>query len=241
MSAPELARHLGNGSTRIMVEPRRKLQWHKPSVYVPALQWTARMGITRYEWARRDTPADQRAFFEHLARLYRLKTPQPMPRDLLERLHAAKTVDEQGMEVFADFGKFREEIDKYEINTTDPTGEWRFHVYAEQQPDGTIMDRLACSCCDYRTLPDWELMVRLRSWVLDDTRDAFMILPGQDINREGWATRYENVRFNNLQWISPRLAVPQGCPARAGEPCVYRSGEEPAKYGPCVHCGQEPS
>lgn len=205
-SACPIARRLPDGSMRILVDPERRPSFHRPSTTVPPLQWSPATGITRYEWARRHTPEKQRAFFEHLRRVYRARPPRLLPEDLVREMIDSTTDQPNGTRGFEDaaYEGFAERVDEYEIHTTDPTGQWRFHLAAELWR-GELCDRLAVSCRDYRTLPDWALLVRLRSWILDDSREAFIWLPDTNPTIEGWERRYENARFNNLQMISPRL------------------------------------
>ena len=204
----EVARDLADGSTKILAHPR-KTEWHKPKVYVPSVQWRPATDVTRYEWARRSTPPHQRPFFEDLQRRVRETPPSLMTKDLVKKLKAAQVTMSNGMSGFDPkvFDSLKGELDSCEIHTTDPTGEWRFQISAEIWR-GVLCDRIGVSCRDYRTLPDWELLVRLRSWVLPDNREAFIWLPDMDPELSGWQARYENARFNNLQMISPRGVEP---------------------------------
>ena len=115
--------------------------WHVPRVHVPEIQWDAKTGITRYEWARR----------------------------------------------------------KFEILRRAPDLFYSVTLSAEMGPFGP-QDNLRCSAIDYRTLPDWQLLMRLRSWVLPDDRTALIVMPPMD---DESLFRYINVRPNNLMMISP--------------------------------------
>lgn len=173
------------------------------------------MGITRYEFARRHTPGRQVPFFKHLRRLYESKPPTPLPQDLIDQVSAEIATLPGGQTGIS--SEFAERIRDHEIWTTDPTGEWRFTIHAEYWR-GVVCDRLGVQCEDLRTLPDWTLLVRMRSWVLDDEREAFIWLPDQDLRAEQWQSRYENERFNNLAMISPRLVFPATqSPSHLGE------------------------
>jgi len=205
MPAGQIARTLRDGSARLVADPRRGLKWHKPKTHCTPLQWRPNTGMTRYEWARRHTPKEQRPFFEHLRRLYVMRPPRLLPKELVkEMLEVAQkgAALENGMPG-GGLVQFAAEIEEYEISVKDPTGEWRFQICCEMWRD-VICDRIGVSCMDYRTLPDWAMLVRLRSWVIEDNREAFIWMPDMDVERKNWKGRYENARFNNLQMISPR-------------------------------------
>lgn len=205
----EIARTLKDGSRKILVKastPRGMDAWHQPKTYVPSLQWHPDTGITRYAFARQHTPAHQIPFFEHLRDLYQSGGASPTPEGVSRRLNEAVSRLPNGMDGIEEeaLRELQAEMDKHEIRQISPDGAWRFHITASRAPDGKVFDHLGCSGRDYRTVPDWTLLVRLRSWVLPDEREAYMWLPGQDPAREGFGARYENYRFNNLQFISPR-------------------------------------
>lgn len=178
---------------------RRSLTWHRPTDRVPEVQWTEHTGMTRYEWARRQTPDHQRPVFERLRQAYRDKPPTPLPAELIERMHAQAITLPTGMEGFPP--DVLAEVLKHEIRQATTDG-WRLAVTARTDNAGHVLDHLHACHADYRTLPDWALLVRLRSWVLPDDRDAYMWLPAQTPGRLGV---YENHRPNNLQLIAPRM------------------------------------
>ena len=160
---PQIARQLEDGSYKVLVFPRQSHTWHKPRTFVPTLQWSSETGMTRYEWARQKTPAHQRAFFEHLKRLYDQKPPKAWTKELAKEFMEKTTGDmDNGMPGFqgtpSEWTEFREKLNEFEIHSTDPTGEWRFQIGAEYWR-GVLCDRLGISCRDYRTLPDWTLLV----------------------------------------------------------------------------------
>lgn len=206
----EVARPLKNGSIKVMAPPQRRFVWHRPRVTCASVQWQPETEVTRYEWERRQTPAEQAAYFEHLRRVFEARPPKLLDPDLAERMFKQIGTCDNGMPGWdaETYESFREEIDRYEIHSTDPTGEWRFQISCEVWR-GLVCDRLGVSCRDYRTLPDWRLLCRLRAWLLDDDREAFVWYPPQSV-------RYENARFNNLQMISPRLSQPSGIVVSTG-------------------------
>jgi hypothetical protein len=77
-------------------------------------------------------------------------------------------------------------------------------VQAVRLGEGEVADRLDVRHRDYRTIADWTLLTRLRAWCLADNRYAFIPMPGQDINEDGWEHCYENATPNNLVLIAPR-------------------------------------
>lgn len=192
-------RKLKGGEIRVLGQARAKHTFHNPKTLVRPIQWQPETGVTRYEWARSRTPKNQLPYFQHLQRIYRLKTPTPLPPDI-----AAQLNELDGDLSEAEVEGFRETIAEHEIYSRDPDGEWLFMISAETWR-GMLCDRLVVLCLDRWTMPDFELLLRFRSWVLEDSREAFMWLPGQDGGDPPSLGLYENTLWNSLHLISPRL------------------------------------
>lgn len=195
-----------DGSLQLENEPLPLIgnRFHAPSPFVPEQQWSPETGITRYEWARQMTPEHQVPFFERLRRLYRKRPPRLLTAEENKILRDSTCTLPTGLQ-----GYGQEAIKLYdswgvEINELTPDGLWRVGIMASRWVEGTILDKIIVSHRDYRTLADWEFLVRLRSWVWEDDRDAFIWMPGMDTSREGWENRYENARPNAMQIVSPR-------------------------------------
>jgi len=197
------------GALLCVAQPQRtrEFEWHRPLLHVPELQWQAATGETRYEFERQHTPEHQRDLFMRLQQRYQVEGPPPLPtEDLWKRVagirERSSTLpnglpgEDLGEELYA-------ELRRLTIIEYSPDGQWSFIVQAVRMA-GEVADRLDVKHRDYRTVADWSLLVRFRSWVLQDDRNAFMILPMQDIHADGWQRHYENDTPNNLQWISPR-------------------------------------
>ncbi len=199
-----------DGAMRVLIKPqrRRDFEWHGPHVFVPERQWRPATGITRYEFARRETPAHQRELFERLQFRFQVEGPPTLAsEDVWKRVAEARSRGgslPNGLPG-EDLGdELRAEVGRHMIREYSPDGQWSFMAQAVSMGDGLIGDRLDVRHRDYRTLADWTLLVRFRAWVLPDTREAVMLMPGMDIHKEGWQNRYENATPNNLQLISPR-------------------------------------
>lgn len=200
------ARRLADGSVRILSLPRKRSPFHAPKIHVPPLQWTPETGMTRYAWARSHTPKKQLPFFLHLKRLYVKRAgdlepgTQEVPVQVIESGPAIKAPEI--------LREFYEDLTETMIETSDPTGNWCFRITAEWWRE-VLCDRLSCWHRDGRTMPDWALLLRFRSWVLEDHREACVWLPDQrDIpdHRE----RYRNDIYNSLDLLSPRRIQPDG-------------------------------
>lgn len=189
-------KQLKGGEIRVEGEPCRTLSWHRPRTTVRPVQWQPETGVTRYAWCRDRTPKSQLPFWEHLQRIYQAQIPVPLPPEVAEELNQL-----EGDLSEAKIAGFRETIAEHEIHSRDPSGEWVFMISAEFWR-GALCDRLSVHCSDHHTLPDFELLLRFRSWVLTDDREAFMWLPDQPA---GSLRRYENSAWNSLQLLSPRL------------------------------------
>lgn len=204
-----IAEPMQDGSLRVLVQPqrRREFDWHKPNVFVPESQWRPTTGITRYEFARRTTPDHQQPLFRHLQRLYQVEGPPAIaPDELWEPVRRARAKGgslTNGLPGEEMTQEFFDELSKYVVREHSPDGQWSFAFQAVRMGDG-IADRLDVKHCDYRTVADWTLLMRFRSWVLPDDRNAFMLMPIVDIHEPGWEKHYENDTPNNLQLISPR-------------------------------------
>lgn len=178
--------------------------WHTPVHVVPEHQWSPETGMTRYEWARQETPEDQIQFFVRMQVLYRKQPPQPLTEEVAKKMQAGVITLPTGLQGYNQEVMELLERSNFEHHLVSPDDCWRFTLLAASWGDG-ILDKVIISHRDYRTLPDWELLLRTRSWLWQDERDSFMWLPGQDVGRPGWETRYENGRPNALQLCSPRI------------------------------------
>lgn len=191
-----------DGIMRVVAKPQRgrDFDWHRPHTFVPELQWRPETEVNRYEFARMHTPPHQREIFQALQFAYQQGPPSLAPDRLWEMVAEAREKnghlpnglpgEDLGTELFA-------ELDSYVIRQVSPDGQWSFSVQAVRLGDGNVADRLDVKHRDYRTVADWRLLVRFRSWVLPDNRTAFLIMPTSD-------THYENDTPNNLQLISAR-------------------------------------
>jgi hypothetical protein len=205
---PIHARDLEDGSYRVLDEPRPGA-WHRPQTSVPAIQWSPRTGITRYEWSRRHTPERQAEFFKELRKLCDTDPPTPlddedMKAGVVKLPNGLRGVDAASLNAIC-----------RKIHTLiTPDNTWRFSVMAERRPDGGVIDVLLVSHVDFRTLADWELIVRFRSWVFDDERQAVILLPGTSPEN---LESFRNDRSNAIQILSAR-DTPQGLGQPAHEP-----------------------
>jgi hypothetical protein len=198
-----------DGSRLVNTKPHRTkdFKWHRPERHVPAEQWNPATGITRWEFERKHTPRAQAEVLSELGRRVLDSPPQLAPPELWAKVAEAEKDRAQlgngltGMQLPQEI---LEELDSYVHDAFSPDGQWRFLVQAVRFNGGIIADRLDVRHCDYRTVADWTLVCRLRSWVLEDDRSAFLYLPGQDMNATGWETVYENDTPNNLAMVAPR-------------------------------------
>lgn len=194
---------LPDGSYKIKAHPKKNT-WHEPNMCVPSIQWSPRTGMTRYEWARKHTPRNQLELFHELGGAYRRSPPMPLgdltdvdvSRDFVTLGSGARGLSPDLMEKLA----------KSFVSQLSPDGRWRFTVQASRRTGrdrghGGIVDTIIISNTDYRTLADWELLVRARSWVFDDRREAVMLMPGQTENN---LMSYVNDRPNAHQILSVR-------------------------------------
>ena len=213
-----ICRHEEDGSMRVVVKPQRRSEfdWHTPKVTVPPQQWRPETGITRYEFARRMTPLHQLPIFKALQAELQANPPRLAPKELFEQAIASRDKGENmanglpGLDDEDSVAELHELLNRYVLRAVTPDGQWRFTVQAVRFGQGQIADRLDVRHRDYRTLADWDLLIRLRSWCLNDDREAFIYAPGQDIHADDWEHCYENATPNNLVWIAPRYneAVP---------------------------------
>ena len=213
-------RLLPDGSVRLMVNPRagHRGRFHSCSYVTTNRQWTPDTGKTRYAWERGRTSPAQAAFFRHLAYLYKKGPPVPRPEG------ARVPVIEPGPPVF------HEVVTEHSIETRDPSGEWCFRITA-QRWRGMVCDRIATWHHDGRTMPDWRLLMMVRSWVLEDGREALLWLPDQDPTQAGSLERYQNHLFNALELLSPRAEFEESKIA-----CRYCEDSWIAPEGKC-ECG----
>lgn len=197
-SAAEVIRWLPDGSYKIMKTPDRTNDWHSPKTYVPSHQWraTATPACSRYEWARRNTPDKQLPVFRELQRRYQTQPPLP-----LELPSPESAVLLPNGSLGASIEAMRE-YTRTSISLYSPDGKWGFTIHSDQDSHGVVVDVLMVSHSDYRTLPDWELMLRFCSWVLEDHRTAMSIMPGH-LGRP----TYANDQPNCLWLMSPRAAA----------------------------------
>ena len=193
-----------DGTYRMLVKPwlRRKNTWHRSHTNVPEIQWSPETGMSRYEWEREITPEHQLEVFEELRRLMQDEPPQPVTREMLEIMAAGTCVLHDGMPGYNKEVMDLLEAGRFEHHRLSPDDCWRFTLMADDKEAG-VLQRVIVSHRDYRTLADWNLLIRLRSWVWPDDADVFMWLPGQDTTRNGWEARYENGRPNAMQLCCP--------------------------------------
>ncbi len=210
-----IAKPSKSGSSVLQVKPQRSrdFDWHRPLLHVPEFQWRPETGMSRYNFEREHTPPHQKEFFMELQFMYQVQGPPSLaPDDLWIPVRESRLKGEvldNGLPG-SDLGKeFWEAVGRYVITRYSPDGQWRFTFQAVKAGDG-LADRLDVRHRDYRTLPDYNLLVRFRSWVLPDTRSAYMIFPGTDVTRPGWEADYENDTPNNLQLISTRPPTEEG-------------------------------
>lgn len=197
-----VVRRLDDGSMRLLGEPSPG-QWHRPKVVVPPLQWSPRTGMTRYEWARRHTPESQLPFWKEFQRARLECKLDLIDPATLDRKVVTMPTGLQGTSPET----LKQIIDKM-VYRRSPDGMWSFRIACEvtQEPWKGAADILVCACLDFRTLPDWELVMRFRSWALDDDRDCFLWMPGHDENTLG---RYMNERPNAVTMMAPRYIKPE--------------------------------
>lgn len=179
-------------------------RWHRPSPCVPRHQWHPGTGMTRYAWARQETPEHQLSFWEEFRGVWHEAPPKPLDEETRLFMASETVILPSGLGGYSKKVLTRLLEGGYEKHLCSPDGLWRFFLMADQAPGGGITDKILLSHKDYRTLADWELILRARSWAWEDHVESFIWMPGQDTSREGWATRYENGRPNAIQILSFR-------------------------------------
>lgn len=198
MSASTTANKLDDGSVRIVAD-RDCGEWHRPKVTTTPLQWLPETGMTRYEWARQHTPERQVEFFEGLKRLYE-DSPPIIPNEDDYNLFSEINLADLDPESLDDEQK--ERLSRLCLFDWSPDGKWGFRVQGMKGnhllPD---YDLLGVWCRDSVTMPDWEFVLRFRSWVLPDDREAFLWMPGQN---EECLGRYMNDSPAAVFITSPR-------------------------------------
>lgn len=198
----EIMRRLGDGSVKLLATPFRKWEWHRPTLQIPTVQWHPDTGMTRYDWSRSHTPPEQLQFWADFRAEFISRSPmQPPPDDIFSDLEAKAKELKCGLENFE--REVNERLAKYMFYKRSPCGQWSFNIMAESKGDA-VFDIISVAATDYMTLPDWRMLTRARSWLFDDMRAVFILLPDQP---PGKFSVYSNDRQNSLWLFSEQTRV----------------------------------
>jgi len=200
-----------DGTYRMVCNPLKQSlnAFHMPRTVVPKIQWTAETGMSRYEWEREVTATHQLEFYEALRQRMLKDPPNPLNPEIMKIMADGMVDLPDGMKGYTPEVMALLDKGNFEHHFVTPDEHWRFTLLADQWaggPPGGVMRKVLVSHRDYRTVADWNMIIRVRSWAFEDLADAFIYMPGQDTSIRGWEARYENGRPNCIQIVSPFMA-----------------------------------
>lgn len=176
-------------------------QFHSPTCFAPKVQWTPATGVNRYHYERLKTPEHQKKFFMGLNIRYSSSPPRVMSPELRAEMVRCATMIKQGKDpVKVGWPEVAKEIAKCEITAKTDDGKWIFNIKREALGQ-VLVDKIGIRHVDQRTMPDWDLALRTRCWLVSDLSPAQITMP--DLPSSVPLEAYNNLYANEIIIVVP--------------------------------------